>query len=110
MAAKPRPDLPHQKRTKVSGTCPFMVPSVCVAIHVYRILYARRDFSNGYLVAGIFSWYYPQQIEMYAFSNGASLQTKLGNWQQLERVSLCKKNSQGSVFQSKMSCQWACRI
>jgi hypothetical protein len=45
----------------------------------------RRDFSNGYLVAGIFSCYYPQQIEMYSFSNGTSLQAKLGNWQQLER-------------------------
>jgi hypothetical protein len=44
-----------------------------------------RDFSNGYLVAGIFSCYYPQQIEMYSFSNGTSLQAKLGNWQQLER-------------------------
>ena len=42
-------------------------------------------------MAGIFSCYYPQQIEMYSFSNGTSLQAKLGNWQQLERVSrACK--------------------
>ena len=54
--------------------------------YTYTKSSAHRDFSNGYLVAGIFSWYYPQQIEMHSFSNGASLQTKLGNWQQLERV------------------------
>ena len=45
-----------------------------------------RDFSNGYLVAEIFSCYYPQQIEMHFFSKGSSLQMKLDNWQQLEKV------------------------
>lgn len=46
-----------------------------------------RDFSNGYLVAEVFAWYHPQDIQMHSFSNGTSIQTKLGNWQQLERVS-----------------------
>jgi hypothetical protein len=45
-----------------------------------------RDFSNGYLVAEIFSWYYPQEITMHSYVNGTSLEAKLGNWSQLTRV------------------------
>ena len=46
---------------------------------------SKRDFSNGYLVAEIFSWYYPQEITMHSFANGTSLEAKLGNWSQLRR-------------------------
>ncbi|XP_041378766.1 spermatogenesis-associated protein 4-like [Gigantopelta aegis] len=45
----------------------------------------RRDFSNGYLVAEIFAWYYPHDLQMHSFTNGTSVQAKQGNWQQLER-------------------------
>ncbi|KAI6657485.1 Spermatogenesis-associated protein 4 [Oopsacas minuta] len=51
----------------------------------------RRDFSNGYLVAEIFSWYYPNEIVLHSYNNGTSLQSKLGNWSQLERFFLKKK-------------------
>ncbi|MBN3300057.1 SPAT4 protein, partial [Amia calva] len=47
---------------------------------------ARRDFCNGYLVAEIFSWYYPGDFPMHSYDNGVSLPTKLGNWSQIERV------------------------
>jgi len=45
----------------------------------------RRDFSNGYLVAEIFSWYCPQEIEMHSYDNGTSLPSRQGNWSQLQR-------------------------
>ncbi|KAJ8382952.1 hypothetical protein SKAU_G00037300 [Synaphobranchus kaupii] len=51
----------------------------------------RRDFSNGYLVAEIFSWYYPEDFPMHSYGNGASLPTKLSNWSQIERF-LLKQN------------------
>ncbi|KAK1174854.1 spermatogenesis-associated protein 4 isoform X1 [Acipenser oxyrinchus oxyrinchus] len=52
---------------------------------------ARRDFSNGYLVAEIFSWYYPEDFPMDFYDNGVSLQTKFGNWSQIEKF-LSKRN------------------
>ncbi|KAL2089202.1 hypothetical protein ACEWY4_016101 [Coilia grayii] len=45
----------------------------------------RRDFSNGYLVAEMFSWYYPEDFTMHSYDNGTSLATKLSNWAQIER-------------------------
>ncbi|KAJ8416562.1 hypothetical protein AAFF_G00358500 [Aldrovandia affinis] len=51
----------------------------------------RRDFCNGYLVAEIFSWYYPDDFSMHSYDNGTSLPTKQGNWSQIERF-LFKQN------------------
>ena len=46
-----------------------------------------RDMTNGYLVAEIFSWYFPQEIEMHMYNNGVSLDSKLRNWSLLNNVS-----------------------
>ncbi|XP_074530599.1 spermatogenesis-associated protein 4 isoform X2 [Halichoeres trimaculatus] len=45
----------------------------------------RRDFSNGYLVAEIFSCYYPQEFPVHSFDKGTSLSAKQRNWSQIER-------------------------
>lgn len=37
-------------------------------------------------MAEIFSWYYPQEIEMHSYDNGTSLPSRQGNWSQLQRV------------------------
>ena len=51
---------------------------------------ARRDFSNGYVVAEILHKYYPQDVALHSFDNGAtSEKRKVDNWRQLEKI--CKK-------------------
>ncbi len=44
--------------------------------------------TNGYLVAEIFSWYFPQEIQMYMYNNGTSLDSKVRNWSLLKNVCL----------------------
>ncbi|XP_023253877.1 spermatogenesis-associated protein 4 isoform X2 [Seriola lalandi dorsalis] len=49
------------------------------------------DFSSGYLVAEIFSRYYPQDFPEHSYDKGTSLSAKQRNWSQIER-SLQKQN------------------
>ncbi|XP_014672533.1 PREDICTED: spermatogenesis-associated protein 4-like [Priapulus caudatus] len=51
----------------------------------FAVKNTKWDFSNGFLVAEIFSWYFPQDIYMHSYSNGTSLQSKMGNWTRLQR-------------------------
>ena len=44
----------------------------------------KWDFSNGYLVAEILSWYHPKEIKMHSYNNGTSIQSKILNWRLLE--------------------------
>lgn len=44
-----------------------------------------RDFSNGFLVAEIFSRYYDKDVHMHGFDNGTATRVKKDNWGQLMR-------------------------
>eukprot|EP00116_Pleurobrachia_bachei_P003974 sb/3464236/ len=44
----------------------------------------KWDFSNGYLVAEILSWYHPKEIKIHSYNNGTSIQSKILNWSLLE--------------------------
>ncbi|KAF4026086.1 hypothetical protein G4228_018204 [Cervus hanglu yarkandensis] len=50
-----------------------------------------RDFSNGFLIAEIFTTYYPWDLKLSSFENGTSLKVKLDNWAQLEKFLARKK-------------------
>ncbi|XP_013386771.1 spermatogenesis-associated protein 4-like [Lingula anatina] len=50
----------------------------------WQVKTPKWDLSNGYLIAEIFSWYYPQEITMHSFNNGTSLDMKLLNWHVLK--------------------------
>eukprot|EP01105_Mastigella_eilhardi_P023343 TRINITY_DN5868_c0_g1_i1.p1 TRINITY_DN5868_c0_g1~~TRINITY_DN5868_c0_g1_i1.p1 ORF type:complete len:787 (-),score=191.93 TRINITY_DN5868_c0_g1_i1:30-2390(-) len=45
----------------------------------------KRDLSNGFLVAEIFSCYFPSDINMFSYDNGTSVQRKISNWELLAK-------------------------
>lgn len=66
-----------------------LIPST---IHFNGVLSSTsRDLSNGYLVAEIFSRYYPHDISVYSYHNGVSFSSKQKNWSRIQKVRVIKK-------------------
>lgn len=51
----------------------------------YKITNPKRDLSNGWVFAEIFSRYYPDHIEMYQFDNAFQKDKKFNNWDHLQK-------------------------
>ncbi len=49
------------------------------------IKHPKRDFANGYLIAVIFSRYYPGELRPWSLYTGDSENLKANNWQVLEK-------------------------
>jgi len=52
----------------------------------FSIKNPKRDLTNGYVVAEIFSRYFPKDVDMLTYENGLRLEAKVDNWEQLFKL------------------------
>lgn len=85
MANLPRDVLKWLQTLDLSMT--FLKPRqyVMKRVSYFEFDHETSDFANGYLIAEIFSCYYPGEFNVNLFSNGLSLESKLDNWGRLEK-------------------------
>ncbi|KAM5277857.1 spermatogenesis-associated protein 4 [Hipposideros larvatus] len=96
-----QPSVPNRGEPKKCLVYPHPPKRSCLPPSILRWLQSldltffprniNRDFSNGFLIAEIFTIYYPWNLKLSSFENGASLKVKLGNWEQLEKFLAKKK-------------------
>ncbi|KAM6923419.1 spermatogenesis-associated protein 4 [Xenentodon cancila] len=93
----------HAQSTKRTG----LPREVVKWLHTFNLSFypknVRRDFSNGYLMAEIFSHYYPRDFSLHSYDKGVSLSAKLKNWSQIQqslqkrRLHLTKDAVEGTI-------------
>ncbi|XP_058381371.1 spermatogenesis-associated protein 4 [Diceros bicornis minor] len=101
LSPSPQPATPIRGRPKKCLVYPHPPKSSRLSRSVLRWLQGldlsffprniNRDFSNGFLIAEIFTIYYPQDLKLSSFENGTSLKVKLDNWAQVEKFLAKKK-------------------
>uniref|UniRef100_A0A8C9M759 Spermatogenesis-associated protein 4 n=1 Tax=Panthera tigris altaica TaxID=74533 RepID=A0A8C9M759_PANTA len=82
----PTPTRSAQARARARARARAHTPLLLgITFYFISLILWLRDFSNGFLIAEIFTIYYPRDLKLSSFENGTSLKVKLDNWAQLEK-------------------------